>query len=406
MVRNTRMNLALADDKPYEIRKTRIVAIDVLRGITIAFMILVNDPGDWDHVYAPLRHAEWNGWTPTDLVFPTFMFVMGCVMPFSLGRRIEKGEKSSALYADIFKRSLILFLIDILLNLFPHFDFHHLRVFGVLTRFSACYFLSSILFMKISNLNILCSLVGFLLFFYWILLAFFPIPGVGMPGRDFVRFDPHDNMVAWIDREFVDFCQNHFGFGALYRGYRDPEGILSTVPAVCTVIIGVISGIVLQKSFRNDDIHPLRKWMLAGLSLLLMSLVANIFFPINKNLWSSSFVMLCAGLDILVLYFLIKVIDVWNLYKTNSVINFLMKCAIIFGSNSIVSYCCSEFGDEILSEIPLLPGGEALKPFIYRHMFSFGNSTDFTSLVYGCSYVLLCFVPSYFLWKKKIIIKI
>lgn len=393
-------------EKPYEIQKTRIMSVDILRGLTIAFMILVNDPGDWAHVYAPLRHAEWNGWTPTDLVFPSFMFIMGCVIPFSLGSRIDRGVPSGELLAGIVRRSLILFGIDILLALFPHFDFANLRVLGVLTRFAVCYLICGTLFLKVRDIRVLCGIVATILVLYWVLLRFVPIPGIGMPGVDVAYLDDRNNIVAWMDRAFNDFCREWFHFGHLYRIYRDPEGILSTFPALCTVLIGIVSGLVMKAASRNPDAPVVRRWALGGAGLFVLSFVVNAFFPFNKNIWSSSFVLLCAGIDIMALYALFILIDVRQVYRLSAAVRGFMMLSIIFGSNAIVAYCVSEFGSEILWDIHVMPQGQGIGEWMYRTVFAHWGSTELTSLFYACAYVALCFIPSFVLWKKKIVVKI
>ena len=202
------------------------MSLDLFRGATIAGMILVNNPGDEPSAYWPLKHAEWNGWTPTDLVFPFFLFIVGVAMAFSFSSRLKRGESRQQLMAHVLWRGLVLFALGMFLNAFP--NQYHLatwRIYGVLQRIAICYVISAILVLWSRQrgwiIAILTCLVG-----YWVLMRFVPVPGFGAPAHDVPLLDPDRNIAAWLDRKLL--------FGHLYEGTRDPEGVLSTIPAIAT----------------------------------------------------------------------------------------------------------------------------------------------------------------------------
>ena len=210
----------------------RLLSLDFFRGITIAAMIIVNDPGSWSHVYAPLRHAEWNGATPTDLVFPFFLFIVGVSISLSLSKRKNGGLN---LYTKIFKRSVIIFLLGIFLALFPKFDFENLRVVGVLQRIAIVYFICALIFLNASFKSQLKIGIG-LLVFYWVTMMFVPFNG-SLAGV----LEPGNNLAAWIDSFIVP--------GRMYQGSWDPEGFYSTIPAIASGISGMLCGtIILNKT--------------------------------------------------------------------------------------------------------------------------------------------------------------
>ncbi|NHO31447.1 acyltransferase family protein [Acetobacter fallax] len=395
----------MTQDTPIEIRRSRVESLDVMRGLTVAFMILVNDPGDWGQVFPPLLHAKWNGFTPTDLVFPSFLFIMGCAVPFSLGGRMARGEKRSALFLDILRRSVILFALGISLALFPHFHIHHLRFFGVLERFAACYLVCGTLFLYVRNVSSLWLVFSGFLAAYWVLVAWVPIPGIGMPGRDVPFMDPHSNIVAWCDRAITDWTQSWLGIGRLYEHDRDPEGLLSTLPAFSTVIAGIIAGLAFREARARGSDEAITRWAFSGPVLLGCALIAVMFFPLNKNMWTSSFVLLCAGIDTVALFVLYRLVDVRRVQERSSWARGIVKFGVIFGSNPIVAFMLSELGS-ILLWVLHPADGITTGGWIYETLFARGGSTPLTSLLFAIAYVGICFIPSYVLWKRRIIVKI
>ncbi|HWZ01398.1 MAG TPA: heparan-alpha-glucosaminide N-acetyltransferase domain-containing protein, partial [Edaphobacter sp.] len=220
---------------------TRVLSVDILRGITIAFMILVNDPGDWSHVYPQLDHAAWNGWTLTDLVFPSFLFLVGMSLIFSFQSRIARSASGIldqatrvTLAVHLFRRAAIIFAIKMFLSAYPHFHLAHLRIFGVLTRIALCYLCAGLICLVTRRILPLACITATLLVGYWALMRFVPVPGFGVPTRDIPFLDQTGNLAAWIDRGVSAFTLRTINMGRLYQTTRDPEGLLSTLPAIAT----------------------------------------------------------------------------------------------------------------------------------------------------------------------------
>ncbi len=205
----------------------RVLAVDVLRGLTIALMILVNDPGDWSHVYKQLDHAEWNGFTLTDFVFPNFLFLVGASIIFSLSSRIARGDCKLTLARHMFRRAITLFAIKMFLSAFPHFHMTHLRIYGVLTRIAICYSIAGLICLAIWNtrhrIRTLLAITAALLIGYWALMRFVPVPGLGVPTHDFPILDPNNNLAAWLDRGFNAFTQRFLHTGSLYNTPTTPK---------------------------------------------------------------------------------------------------------------------------------------------------------------------------------------
>ena len=385
----------------------RVLSVDVARGVTIAFMILVNDPGDWTHVYAQLDHSLWNGWTLTDLVFPNFLFLIGVAIIFSLQSRIARGDSRLSLAGHMVRRAAILFALDLFIAAFPHFHLTHLRIFGVLTRISVCYLCAGLICLMTRKISHLAIIAASLLIGYWILLRFVPVPGLGLPGRDIPFLDPDANLTSWIDRGFNAFTQHYLHTGHLYRGTRDPEGILSTLPAIATPLLGAIFGIVM----RSPQYTPARKRNILGISAILFLAAGelwNITFPINKNLWTSSFVLFTAGCSLLGLTFAYWIVDMLRIQDKSAVARAALWPWLVLGSNAIVVYAVSDFLVEILDWIKLQSGGKTItaSQWVYVHGFSHGHSTEITSVAFAIAFVIVCFLPNWLLWHKRIFVKI
>ncbi len=235
----------------------RVLSIDILRGLTIALMILVNDPGDSLKAYAQLDHADWNGFTLTDLVFPIFLLLIGCSIVYSTVSRLARGESRKSLALHIVRRSAALFLIGCLLHLYPDFHLSTLRFFGVLQRIALCYLFSALLFLWVRRARDLVILSAVLLIGYWLIMRFAPVPGAGHPVQDFPILDRYNNPVSWFDRYVVAFTQRWLHTGSLYRGSHanDPMGVISTLPAIASTLIGIVTGLWMRSA--NP---PLRKF--------------------------------------------------------------------------------------------------------------------------------------------------
>lgn len=369
----------------------RLVSLDVLRGMTIAFMILVNN-GIYNYAYPALEHANWNGWTPTDLVFPTFLFLVGVTIVFSFEARLGRGASKSSLLVHTFRRACILFALGLIVNAFPHFPLATWRIYGVLQRIAICFLIASVLYLldrrPASKIVILVvALLG-----YWVLLRWVPVPGFGMPGRDIPLFDPTRNLGAYIDR--------HIFPGRLYRGVRDPEGLLSTIPALGTTLLGMLTGMWLRS--KHSAAKKARGMLAAGILGIFLGLFWGQWFPINKNLWTSSYVLFAAGVALFAFAICYWAIDIKNWKKGWTYI------WLVFGMNAITVYVFSELLASSLSAIKLHAGTETISLgwdyFVY--CFEEIPSHHLASLGYSISIVAICFVPAVILYRKRIFIKV
>lgn len=372
----------------YEIMDTskRLISLDVLRGLTIALMILVNTPGSWSYIYAPLKHAAWHGCTPTDLVFPFFLFIVGLSVYFSFKK--NSGESSQKIVIKILKRTLIIFLIGFCLNLYPFFNFSEVRVMGVLQRIALAYGAGALLCFIFKGYRLLIVLAAILLG-YWALLFY---------GAHSDPYSLEQNLV----RRFDLFL---FGEHHIYKGFGipfDPEGLLSSIPAIGTVIIGYLIGQVM--STENSIVLKIRKLLLYGVLMVVLGSIWALVFPINKPLWTSSYVLFTAGLGTLFLAVLIFIID----YKKYAVWS---KPFVHFGSNPLFIFVFSGLYAKTISYLIKIPvEGNLDKISLYKYLFVkgfapiFGNMNG--SLLFAISHIIMFWLLCYVLYKKKIFIKI
>lgn len=386
---------------------SRVLSVDVLRGLTIAFMILVNDPGDDKVSYAPLDHAEWNGWTPTDLVFPTFLFLVGCSIVFSIGSRLRNGTSKGLIVWQVAKRSFWILVINFALRLLPDFkNLTHIRFYGVLPRIAVVYFFASLLYLALPRARDLAIACGVALVSYYLLLRWVPIPGVGMPGHDVPFMDQYNNLTAYIDRGFFHWTVKYLHTGSLYNKYRDPEGMLSTLPSIGTSLLGILAGRLLRS---NEPARKIRNILaIGGVSGIALGLLWNIWFPINKNLWTSSFVLLAGGIAALLLAICYQVYDVAQWQHSSPIVRRLSWPWIVFGSNAIAAYVLSGIYGKALSFISIPDGDHKAHPFgwLYEHVFAHWGSTANTSLAFAIFYVILCFIPVWLLWRRGIFLRV
>jgi len=385
----------MADDSsPQSLTESpqRLVFLDVVRGLTVAFMILVNNNGSEEVAYWPLKHADWNGWTPTDLVFPIFIFLVGISIVFSTASRMARGEAKSALLMHAFRRAAIIFALGILIHGFPHYPLATLRIYGVLQRIAVCYLVASILYLWDRRVVTLVSVSVICLLGYWALMRWVPVPEFGMPGRDIPFLDKDINWVSVVDRQLFP--------RRLLESTRDPLGLISTIPAIATCLLGVLTGLWLRT---QKGMTAKAGGMLAGaIAGLALGRFWAIWFPINKRLWTSSYVLFAAGWTLLILaicYFAIEIrkhAGSWT-YPWR-----------IFGANAIFTYAFAELLSTMLEIIHVGNAGQAitLKDLIYTRIFSPIVNPSFGSLLYSLSYVLVCFVPAVMLFRKRIFIKI
>jgi predicted acyltransferase len=386
----------------------RILSIDILRGLTIGLMIVVNDAGDGKHAWWPLEHAAWNGWTPTDLVFPTFLFLVGCSIVFSTAGRIARGEDRRHLALHVLRRSVIILLLDWFIALFPHFHLGNLRFYGVLTRIALCYLCAGLLFLRIQRPRTLVLITATLLIGYWLLMRFVPVPGFGTPTHEIPILDPDRNLVAWLDRHVVAFTQHYLCTGRLYEKVRDPEGLLSTLPSIATTLIGVLSGLWMRsaQAARTKFIGLFG----SGVAMLAAGLLWSPWFPINKKLWTSSYVLLAAGLALIALGLIYWLLDVKQANTRSKLAAALIWPWQVFGSNAIAAYAISELVIIALGNIHVgtTAAGRPLSllAWIYQNLFARNGSTELTSHTFALVYTLLCFLPIWFLWRKRIFLRI
>jgi predicted acyltransferase len=369
-------------------RPKRIKSLDTFRGLTIAAMILVNNPGSWSHVYRPLRHAEWHGWTFADLVFPFFLFIVGVSVTASFGRRLEAGTNKRFLYLKIIRRTLILFALGLLLNGFPYYDLSILRIPGVLQRIAICYLVSAAIFVNSRWKGQLAWAVGLLLL-YWAAMEWVPVPG-GSLGP----FEKGNNLAAWID-------------GRLLAGHMwavtktwDPEGILSTVPAISTTLSGVLAG-----RWLTGDRAPRDKavgLLAAGASAAAAGSLWHFLIPINKTLWTSSYAVFTAGLAAICLGALYWPVDVrgWKRWTVP---------ARVLGMNAIAAYVLAGIATRLLYLVKVTGSGGTpmtIKAWIYGSLFTSWLGDFNASLAYAIAFALAVWLFMLPLYRMKIFIKI
>jgi predicted acyltransferase len=366
----------------------RLISLDVFRGLTIAGMVLVNNPGSWEHIYWPLEHAEWNGWTPTDLIFPFFLFIVGVAIPLAFGRRVADGGAHRDLYLKVIRRTLIILALGLFLNAFPHFDLSTLRIPGVLQRIAVCYLFAALIFLKTKG-RTQVAVVLILLLVYWLLMASLSAPG--FPAGDLSR---EGSIASFIDR--VVFGSHVWSQGKVY----DPEGLLSTMPALATTLLGVLTGQWLRAT-RSDD-EKVSAMFVAGLCCLVIGWAWNAFFPINKSLWTSSYVLFTGGLALQVLAFCYWMIDIKN-YRAWA------KPFEIFGANAIALFVGTGIMADLMGliRIPLADGSRpALHTLIYSGLFTWWAPPKVASLAFAVTFILFWLGLMWLLYRRKIFIKV
>lgn len=363
----------------------RLSSLDAFRGLAIAGMILVNNPGSWKYTYPALRHAQWHGWTPTDLVFPFFLFAVGISVSLSLSKRMESKGTDKSLYAKIVRRTLILLALNYFIRLYPDFSFENLRIPGVLQRIAVCYLIASLLFLKTSprarTITAFTILVA-----YWAALKFIPVPGYGAGILDY-----HGNLCGYVDQTLLG--------GHLYKPEFDPEGILSTIPAISTTLLGTLIGDWLRSA---KKIFSKSLGILAGgVCLTLSGLILHPFFPINKQLWTSTYVLFTAGAAMIVLAACYGLMD--GLKARRWVFPFL-----VYGTNAIFAYVGTTLMAKtvILIKVPMQGKASALQSFVYERLLVPWAGPLNGSLVYPILLLLLWLGIMYPLYRKNIFIKV
>lgn len=380
-----------------------MISLDVFRGATIAAMILVNDPGSWSHIYPPLEHAEWNGWTPTDLIFPFFLFIVGVSMTLSFSSRIARGLSPGALRIHVVRRSALIFILGLFLNGFPGFDFSSIRIMGVLQRIALCYLVAGLLYLATfhrepsreraesvrANIPVTAAVAVALLVGYWALVMFVPVPGYGAGhlGKD-------DNLGAYIDRTLMG---GHLWAESVTW---DPEGFLSTLPAIASLLIGILAGEWLRSD--RAEGRKVAGLAVAGLVLLVAGRLLHPYFPINKNLWTSSFALFTAGFAMFLLAVCYWMVDVrvWRAGTTPF---------LVFGMNAILAYTLAALVSEVSTDFEF--SGSAgheitLHGWLYERFFVPHFSPVNASLVFAIFFVVVIFALLWPFYRRKLFLRV
>jgi len=364
--------------------KARLVSLDVFRGLTVAAMVLVNNPGTWRAVYAPLRHADWHGWTPTDLIFPFFLFIVGVAIPLGLGRRLETGEGRGPLVTRIVRRAVIIFALGLTLHSVSNFDPATIRISGVLQRIAACYLVAALLFVT-TDWRAQAGLAGAALVGYWAALTLIPVPGFGAGD-----LGKEGNLAAWLDRALLG--PHIWRLGRVY----DPEGVLSTVPAIATTLLGVLTGHWIRGG--RAPAATARDLLVAGAAGIGIGLGWDRWFPINKALWSSSYAVFTAGAALVVLaacYWLVEI-------KGS---RWWTPPFVVLGVNALAVFFLSTLLSLLLLRIRI-PAGDGrlrpLQPVLFEALFAPWAPAAAASLAWALAHVLLWLLVMWPLFRKGI----
>ncbi|HEX3569842.1 MAG TPA: heparan-alpha-glucosaminide N-acetyltransferase domain-containing protein [Acidobacteriaceae bacterium] len=388
--------------KPRAAAPERLLSLDVLRGLTIAFMILVNNQIG-RHPFSQLSHAAWNGFTATDLVFPTFLFLVGISTVLSTQSRLARGATRSELFLHTTRRALLLIAFGFIVNNFPLFHLASARYYGVLPRIAICYFITAAIYLVSPGWKDKLALAVACLIGYWLLMRFVPVPGFGIPTHQIPINDHDANLTAWIDRHI--FSAPH-----LYERTRDPEGLLSTIPALATSLFGVITALWLRTA--NSTARKAVALAAVGALFLILGLAWNPYFPINKKLWTSSFTLYAGGWSLLCLAASIAIVDLWRVGRGSAATRpessshhpLLYRPLLVFGTNAILAYMVSELGDGLMR--PFHPAGMPLKRFIYQTLASWVPNPAWASLVYSLIFVFVCWLLVLPFYRKRIFLRI
>jgi predicted acyltransferase len=381
-------------------KSDRLVSLDVFRGITIMGMILVNNPGSWGSIYPALEHASWNGVTPTDYIFPFFLFIVGVAITLSLTKRKERGDDQKKLILQIFRRAIMIFLIGMVLHGFPYFNLSTIRIPGVLQRIAVVYFFSSLIFLK-ANWKTQAYIAGGLLILYWIIMTLIPVPGYGMPNLNIpVISDANGiplfapNLAGWLDNLLLP--------GHLWKQTKvwDPEGLLSTIPAISTALSGVLLGAWLRT---NNEKTTKIVWMFIFGNLgIVLATTIDMWFPINKSLWTSSYVLFNSGMALHFFALCYWFIDVKGII-------WWTKPFVVYGTNAIAVFFLSGIGARLMGLIKVTnnAGVEvSLQSFLFNNLFLSWLAPIHASLAWALLYVIVWLGLMWILYAKKIFIKV
>ena len=393
-------------------RAERLVSLDVFRGMTVAGMLLVNNPGTWSAIYPPLQHAAWNGWTPTDLIFPFFLFIVGITTELSLRARRARGDDERAILRQILRRGALIFLFGFLLSGFPFFTWppalpdatllervvhriEHWRVLGVLQRIGLAYLFGGLLTWR-TTLRQQCAILAALLLGYWALMTLVPVPDTGIAGR-FVLDKPDQLLSAWLDRTILG--TNHLWSGAKTW---DPEGLLSTMPAIGTMMLGTFAGrwIAHQERPFTDRLAGL---FAVGALTMMLGLVWHWVFPINKSMWSSSYVLFTAGMGAVSLATCMWLIDVMQVRRWTFPF-------VVYGTNPMLAFLGSGLMARIIASLWTWETGTgsriSAQGYVFNTLYASWLPPREASFAYAVSFVTLWFLLLWVAWKRGFVLKV
>ena len=366
----------------------RLVSLDVFRGITIAGMVLVNNPGTWSSIYWPLEHAEWNGWTPTDLVFPFFLFIVGVSITLAFARRVEESTVKRDLYLKVIKRTLVIFGLGLFLNGFPYFQLSTIRIPGVLQRIAICYLIASLIFLTTKVRTQLIIALALLVVYWWLMTR------VAAPGYAAGDLSKEGSLASFIDR--VVFGPHIWKQGKVY----DPEGLLSTIPAVSTTLFGVLTGHWLRSE--RTRFEKVIGMFVVGAICVFLGWAWNPFFPINKSLWTSSYVLFTGGLALQLLALCYWVIDIEGYRRWAWPFE-------VFGMNALALFVGTGLMVKLMGLLRV-PNGDGTKissqGWIFRKLFLSWVAPINASLFYAIAFILLWLFFMWLLYRKRIYIKV
>lgn len=383
-------------DNHQTLTSNRLVSLDVFRGITILGMIMVNNPGTWSAMYGPLRHADWHGWTPTDLIFPFFLFIVGVAIVYANAGKLSKGISKSELVTSAGKRSLILFGLGLFMAAYPVFTFDpefgfragldKLRIMGVLQRIAVCYFAATIIFLYFKPRAMSIWLFSFVVV-YWLAMTFIPVPVHGAGLFD----DKINNLAAYIDRAVLG---EHMWVGTGRQW--DPEGFLSTFPAISTTLIGVWAGLILRNK-EYDETRKVAELMIVGSLLIVLGYVWDWHFPINKGIWSSSYAVFTGGQGMVGLALCYWFVDVKGQKSWT-------QPFVVYGVNAITVFVMSGLIARTLGIFQV--GDVSVQRWIFLTFFDSWLSTINASLVYSLVWVFAWYLILHLMYRKNIILKV
>jgi predicted acyltransferase len=410
---STRYDATTSTVAPHTTTRERLLSLDVFRGLTIAGMLLVNDPGTWSAIFPPLEHAEWNGWTPTDLIFPFFLFIVGITTHLSLSARRARGDDDAAIVKQILRRGIIIYLLGFAMAMFPFYQWgtidaipnatvwdrivwriEHVRILGVLARIGIVYICAGMLTLKTTLRQQIVIIAG-ILFGYWFAMTLIPVPGENEIGALLLHTKDR-NLAAFLDRAILG--TNHTWSGSVTY---DPEGPLSTLPAIATAMLGVIAGRWIAQ--RDKPLLERITGLFAVGSIgMMLGLMWNWSFPINKNLWTSSYVIFTAGMACVGLATIMWIVDYAN-------VKWWTKPIVVYGVNPIVAFVGSGVMARLiytLWHVSYQGKSISIQSAIYQMLFLPWLPPRVASLAFAISFVLLWYGILLVLYKRNIILKV